>query len=193
MRSVIRALTAVATAGVLLATVGQGTSRAAPPSAGFAAQSRAAGLSAEQAAGLQAKVDGYLASLAGRGTQVSPNQIAVSGAVLSVTVPGEDGPRQLVAASHAEYRVAVCHPGGAAYGWFCAFERENFTGDHVAMYNCLDYFIPWYTTGSWDNNQTPGTRPLLYFSNGTWWYMPGAPSRQRSGVDWSPVAYIVPC
>lgn len=194
MRFGFRALAGAAVVAALVVPAAPGPAVASSGPAGFEAQARAAGLPATRAAALQAKVDRYLAELAGRPTQVSPNQIDLDGAVLTVTVPGEEHPRQLAAAARAELRIAVCSPSnGAAYGYFCAFERENFRGDFVAMYHCDAYFIPYRTVGSWDNYQTPGTVPTAYFTDGSWWNMPAAPSRQKTGVDWSPVQWIVNC
>jgi hypothetical protein len=65
------------------------------------------------------------------------------------------------------------------------------------MYDCwVENYIPWYTFGSWKNNQTRGTQPYLTFTaasgQGAWW-MPGAYAEQASGVGWSPVYSIIPC
>jgi hypothetical protein len=173
----------------LVATAGQG---AAAADRGFVAQARAAGLSAEHAATLQAKVDDYLVKLGGRGRQVSPNQIDMNGAMLHVAVPGEERPRRLVRATRAEYDVVMCYRG-APYKWFCAYTEPYFYGDYIAMYDCVTVPIPYVTTGSWDNNQTPGTAPLLTFTNGSQWVMPAAYSNQKTGVNWFPVRTIKPC
>ncbi|MFV2118852.1 hypothetical protein ACE14D_10570 [Streptomyces sp. Act-28] len=181
---------------LLAAFAGAGTANAtADGPAAVVEESRKAGLSAEKATGLQAKVDAYLTRLAGKGTQVSPNQIDLDGAVLNVAVPGERQPRQLGEPSvTAEGPNAAECVGGADYGWFCAYRYQNFTGDNIGMYSCgWARSIPWYTVGSWDNNQTAGTRPLLTFTNGTTWDMPAARSSQTTGVDWAPVRNIRPC
>jgi hypothetical protein len=76
----------------------------------------------------------------------------------------------------------------------CAYSGPNFTGDDVGMFKCGNYSIPWFTTGSWDDNQTGGTRPWLFWTNGSApWHMPTAYSNQRTGVDWSPVLSITNC
>jgi hypothetical protein len=33
-------------------------------------------------------------------------------------------------------------------------------------------WIPWFTTGSWVNNQTRGTRSVMTFTNWSTWVMP---------------------
>lgn len=179
----IMLLASIAGAGVSSASVGPGE---------FMAQARAAGLSAEEAKGLQAKVDDYLAKLGRRATQVSPNQIDLKGAVLSVTVPGEVRPRQLAAATSAQYNSPSCRPY-TLYGWFCAFQYEAYAGDTIGMWSCYRYSIPWASTGSWTNNQTPGTQPRAYFTNGTTWDMPPAFSYQGAYVNWAPVVAIRNC
>ncbi|MEU1041901.1 hypothetical protein ACFYP4_15590 [Streptomyces sp. NPDC005551] len=186
-----------AMAMAVLATIaGTGTANAtADGRAAFIAESREAGLSAGKAAGLQAKVDAYLTELAGNGTQVSPNQIDLKGAVLNVAVPGEKQPRQLgdMGAAVEGPNAAEC-VGGADFGWFCAYKYQNFSGDNIGMYSCgWARTIPWFTVGSWDNNQTAGTSPLLTFTSGSTWWMPAARSSQVTGVDWAPVRSIRPC
>lgn len=156
--------------------------------AAFAAQARAAGLTAKQADALQAKADKYLAKLGSSATQVAPDKIVLKGAVLFLAVPGEAHPRGLSSAADAQL-AASC-----PYYNFCAYSGEGYTGDPILMEQCYEtFYIPWYTTGSWKNNQTPGTQPLLTFTNGSTWLMPGAYAVQSSGVGWSPVSNIVPC
>ncbi|MFI1510336.1 hypothetical protein [Streptomyces sp. NPDC020597] len=183
--------------GLLLGAVGQGAAVASSTDAGFVAQARAAGLSTDKAAALQAKVDGYLVKLRGRGEQVSPNQISMKGAVLNVTVPGEARPRQLTQGSGAVPRATVCKDFSSwnpvPYGWFCAYQLQWGGGDSIGMYNCDNYFIPWVSQGSWMNNQTTGTVPRLYYRDLSWWDMPPAFSSQGYHVDWYPVNSITNC
>ncbi|OXM61351.1 hypothetical protein CF165_38375 [Amycolatopsis vastitatis] len=160
---------------------------AADGPADFVAQGQAAGLSAGQARGLQNKVNGYLAKLGGQAHQVAPNRIESPGAVLNVTVPGETEPRALGASWIPECQ------GGANFGWFCAYEYGSFGGDNIGFYDCGQYKgIPWYTTGSWENNQTRGTQPYVYYGSGSG-RLPGAYSVQRAGMNWGPVYGIVAC
>ncbi|ACU40249.1 hypothetical protein [Actinosynnema mirum] len=187
----LTALGAVAAAVVSLLL--GGTANASGEHA-FTAQARAAGLSSAQAEGLQDKVDGYLEQLGDRGKQVAPNQIDLGGAVLNVTVPGEDQPRNLAEVTTNVDNAAQCSGNWARYRWFCAYRNEWFSGDNIGMYSCGEYYIPWYTMGSWHNNQTTGTRPWLYFNDGQDpWHMPPADSQQASGVGWTPVYSIVNC
>jgi hypothetical protein len=98
----------------------------------------------------------------------------------------------------AKVRPYVANPpqcnGGADYGWMCAYSGPNYTGESIGMYYCENYPIPWTTVGSWDDNQTGGTRPWLYWVNGSApWHMPAAYSNQPTNVDWTPVASITNC
>ncbi|MGA5299080.1 hypothetical protein ACPCHT_04085 [Nucisporomicrobium flavum] len=155
----------------------------------FAAQGRTSGLTAGQADALQAKADKYLAALGSDATQVGPDKITVGGNVLLLAVPGEAHPRGL--SSTADARMAIPCP----YTYFCAYSAQWFTGDAFLLEDCnVGALIPWFTTGSWKNNQTSGTQPWLYFADGQApWHMPGAYAEQASGVGWSPVYSIDPC
>ncbi|MDG4791734.1 hypothetical protein O7626_38590 [Micromonospora sp. WMMD1102] len=192
MRSKIGRFLAVVAMALPAAIAVPGVAGAAADRSGFTAQARAAGLSVSQAAGLQAEVDAYLANLAGRGRQVSPNQIDMNGAMLTVTVPGEMHPRQF----ESSVPVPCDTRSGVDYGYFCAYQKEWGAGAQIAMYNCANYPIPWQTVGSWINNQTTGTRPVLYFSTTPPrppWTMPPAYAVQLTGVDWTPVGSITNC
>lgn len=85
--------------------------------------------------------------------------------------------------------------GGADPGWMCAYEHEGFTGHSVGMYDCGNYTIPFYTTGSWDDEQYGHVQPWLYWVDSTRapWHMPPAISYQRTGVDWRRVLSITNC
>lgn len=147
----------------------------------FATQARTAGLTAGQTSTVQGKVDAYLAELGPQATQSDFNTIALPGADLHVTVPGEAHPRGLAA--------SYC-----ASKYFCAYSGEWQTGEEIHMYDCgREHYIPWSSTGSWVNNQTPGRRPVLTFTNGDKWIMPPAYADQLTGVNWTPVSNIVPC
>lgn len=173
------ALTVVAGAG----TAGAETSRGA-----FAGQARAAGLPAAKADALQAKVDDYLVKLKGRGKQVSPNQIDLNGAVLTVAVPGEAKSRQIGAAG-----IPQCAGKSANYEWFCAYQYEGYTGDNIGMWNCGYYSIPWSSFGSFQNNQTAGTVPTVYFDGGSSENLAAAPASQSTWVPWYRIHTVRNC
>lgn len=189
MRSIIGVFLGAVAMVVLTAFAGGATASASTDWTVFATQ---AGLSAEKADALQDKVDGYLAELKGQGKQVSPNQIDLGGAVLNVAVPGEAQPRQLGAQANGVLAVHQCN-GAAFYEWFCAYEYENRGGDNIGMWSCGTYGIPWGSTGSWENNQTTGTRPVMHFTNIPSQTMPAAWAIQRTGVAWLTVRSITNC
>ena len=155
--------------------------RASAVPAKFAAEGRSAGLTAAQQGALQGKVDAYLTKLGPTARQSNFNTIALKGADIHVAVPGEAHPRTALG--------TYC-----AYKYFCAYSGEWQNGDDIHMYDCgVAFYIPWYTTGSWVNNQTRGTRPVLQFTDYSTWVMPAAYAQQLSGVGWSPVLYITAC
>ena len=181
-RNRIIGLAAAALTAVLLAAhPAQGATAATPAGdpgrPDFTAASRAAGLTAAQADALQAKADGYLARLDEPATQVAPDLIELNGADLHLAVPG-----------------MTQRAPGCPYYYFCAYSGERFTGDWILIEECWEErFIPWSSTGSWINNQTRGTQPLLEFTNAALWWMPGAYAQQATGVGWSPVFSITAC
>ncbi|MEV6175182.1 hypothetical protein AB0L99_44205 [Streptomyces sp. NPDC051954] len=188
-------MTLAATAALvvaMLAALGLASPASAAGSSAFVADARAAGLSTVQATGLQQKVNDYLVELDGRGAQVSPNQIDLGGAVLNVAVPGENRPRPLGDVSAQVYNAYEC-TGWTSYGWFCAYKYQNRTGDNIGMYSCGHYSIPWVSTGSWVNNQTTGTRPMMYYTNTGSELLPPAYSKRDTGVNWAIVSRIRNC
>jgi hypothetical protein len=76
----------------------------------FAAQARTADLAAGQASALQGKVDAYLTKVGAKATQADYNTIALEGADLHVTVPGEAHPRGL-AASYCSFKYFCAYSG----------------------------------------------------------------------------------
>ncbi|MDO0930022.1 hypothetical protein QQY24_33655 [Streptomyces sp. TG1A-8] len=76
----------------------------------------------------------------------------------------------------------------ALAGW--AAER----GDNIGLYTCgRTAVIDFFGVGSWRNNQSAGTRPLLALVGGDTWRTPAAPSEQLTNVDWELVYTIRPC
>ncbi|MEV7094850.1 hypothetical protein AB0M80_18630 [Amycolatopsis sp. NPDC051045] len=186
------AVLAAAAALVTGAVVAAPAAGAAPGgSADFGAQARAAGLSAGQAAFLDRESAFYLAGVGGK--RVGPNVIDLDGTgTVRIALPGEDAPRDLPLADGTRL-TAHCGTGGAAYTYFCAYPNEFFRGTAIEMYSCRYYGIPWTSTGSWDNNQTAGTRPTQYYTDGRTRLLPAAKSAYTSGVNWNIVSGIKPC
>ncbi|MFJ6088431.1 hypothetical protein ACIQI8_44535 [Streptomyces sp. NPDC092369] len=185
----------VALTGTLLAvmaTTTAGASTSTNLSQDFAAQARAIHLTGAQSAALNAEVERIQAKMGG--TRVNLNTIALGGKnSVHVAVPGEARPRDLssvLGAGAASYDPCS---GGADYGWFCTYDETNFRGGYIEMYNCADYYMPWGVTGSWDNNQTTGTKARMYDGNGNLGYTtPGAHSSDDV-APWAWVSWIRNC
>ncbi|MFG3173364.1 hypothetical protein [Streptomyces sp. NPDC048200] len=179
---------AVALTSVLLLLAAFATHQANAAGVDFTAKAKAAGLSSAQSASLQENVDRYLAALGG--TQVAPNVIDLGGrSTVFVAVPGEVHPRDLSNGTLAD----PCAGGGADPYYFCAYSGIDWTGTSIAMYTCKTYTIPYAGNGSWDNNQSAGTKARMYNPSGTLIYTtPGARSYDDVG-SWSPVHTVRNC
>ncbi|MFF4991792.1 hypothetical protein ACFY19_31745 [Streptosporangium saharense] len=165
---------------------------ATPPDAqaAFAEQGRAAGLTEEQITTLQNSANLYVFTMGGR--QVALNKVVIEGkADVLIALPDEDAPREL--SPETSLAASGCAGGKAAYKHFCAWRSPNFTGTSIDMYSCDRYPISLVGNGSWDNNQTKGTKARMYDKNGKLIYTtPPARSRDSSG-DWTPVYSVRNC
>ncbi|MFE6288162.1 hypothetical protein [Streptomyces sp. NPDC057877] len=173
--------------GVLLSLgAGLGTTAAASgdTTSAFTAAAEKTGLSKAQANGLQNRVDAEIARLGGE--QIAPNKVRLAeGVTLTVVVPGETYVRDL---SQPVGTLAAC-----SYYYFCAYQGTYFSGSQINMYSCRSYSIPWTGNGSWDNNQSTGTRARMYNASGGLIYTtPGARSYDSVG-SWTPVYSVRPC
>lgn len=151
----------------------------------FAGQAREVGLSRVQVESLQSRVDTYLHQLGG--TQVSVNKIRVDESTeIVLALPGEKYARDITAQSGSTVK------GRCAYPWFCAFFGPDYTGDSVSRYTCGILHIPWYTDGSWINNQYAGTMAEFKSTDGvTRWRSP-APDNDDF-ADWRWVGSVKNC
>ncbi|AKH83972.1 hypothetical protein AA958_19285 [Streptomyces sp. CNQ-509] len=158
----------------------------APAQSKYAAQAEGAGLTTAQAAKLQNKMDRYVARTGG--TQVAINKIDLNGkGVVLVPLPGQDRAREISADGDVG-ALYTCN-----YYHFCAYSGTYYTGSVIDMYYCRSYSIPWAGNGSWDNNQSTGTRARMYGSSGNLIYTtPGAHSWDAVG-NWTPVFTVRPC
>jgi hypothetical protein len=81
---------------------------------------------------------------------------------------------------------------GCPYYYFCAFSGRNFTGTKIQMYYCQFYTMPFSGTGSWVNNQTPGTRAKFYDA----YYnlkATTAGAYSTGTYNWTPIYHVKPC
>ncbi len=184
----LRGMLGVVALSAMFAVTGAATAEAGVDQQ-FAAQGTAAGLTAAQVGAVQAEADQYLREFGGK--QVALNRVELTGATITIAVPGEKQPRQL---GTAALRDANCD-GSADYHHFCAYRGEYFTGTQIDMYACGVWDIPekWVGPGSWDNNQTFGIRARMMNDAGTVIYTtPPAPYWDGSG-SWTPVDRMRNC
>ncbi|MEU6666036.1 hypothetical protein [Streptomyces sp. NPDC046727] len=161
--------------------------------ASFIAQARAAHLSSAEANALQAKVDRFMGRV--NGTQVAPNLInLVGGGTVYVAVPGEPHFRDLTPGDNTTTADPCAEP--ADYGYFCAYEGTYYTGSSIPMYACHSYNVPFIGPGSWDNNQSTGTRARMYTGRdggGSLSYTTQPAHSWDAVGNWTPVGSVVNC
>ncbi|MFJ2114325.1 hypothetical protein ACIOEX_20940 [Streptomyces sp. NPDC087850] len=148
----------------------------------YAAQTLRAGLTADQAGELQGRVDRYLARLEG-GEQVSANRIALPGGDLTVAAPGQPSARDLASPAASGRLPAAC-----ARGYLCLTRG----GDRMDLYRCGTYSMPWTGDGTFENNQSSGTRARFLNSDRSVRYITD-PAYSQGTVTWTPIYYVVPC
>ncbi|MFD8378319.1 hypothetical protein ACFV2X_07155 [Streptomyces sp. NPDC059679] len=167
--------------------------RADSSKASFIAQARAAHLGSAKANALQAKVDRFIEKA--DGTQVAPNLInLVGGGTVYVAVPGEAHFRDLTPGDSTVTADPCAEP--ADYGYFCAYEGTYYTGSSIPMYQCHSYNVPFIGAGSWDNNQSTGTRAKMYTGingAGDLSYTTRPAHSWDADGDWTPVGSVVNC
>ncbi|MFH7599696.1 hypothetical protein WDV06_32040 [Streptomyces racemochromogenes] len=148
------------------------------PQSTFTRQARAAGLSAAQAAALQQRVDSVLASDP-QARQTSANKLSIAGGDLVLRAPGQSETRDLAA------------PGQAldcANGHLCI--RDGL-GNNYDYYYCGYYDFGGVGDGTFNNNQSSGTRARFYNQNGSERWSNVA--KDSGTASWTPVYHIRPC
>ncbi|MDA5285841.1 hypothetical protein [Streptomyces sp. Isolate_45] len=143
-----------------------------------AEQARAAGLSAPEAARLQQRVDAVLAKdPAAR--QVSANRLTTAGGSLTLATPGRGEARDLASPDTA----LAC-----GHGHLCITDGQ---GNNYDFYRCGYYDFWGIGDGTFNNNQTSGTRARFYNDNGSERWSNVAKS--TGTASWTPVYHIRPC
>jgi hypothetical protein len=83
------------------------------------------------------------------------------------------------------------------YGYFCAWTGSYATGAQFNVSTCNeDQELPgsgWDGTGSWFNNQTPGTQALLKDKNHNVVTTSAPPKSEDGDQNWGPVWYLDAC
>ncbi|MFJ2177779.1 hypothetical protein ACIOHE_33420 [Streptomyces sp. NPDC087851] len=147
----------------------------------YAAQTDRAGLTHDQAASLQERVDGYLGRLAGS-RQVSANKITMPGGDVTVAAPGRRSARDLALPPVSNRLPAAC-----GSGHLCLYRG----GDTLDYYRCGTYSLSWTGDGTFNNNQTRNTRARFLNSDRSERWSHVAPG--TGTASWTPVYYVVPC
>jgi peptidase inhibitor family I36 len=157
-RARVRAVAVCALATVLVGAVGSGPAMA-EESGKFAEQARSAGLSSVQATELQKAVNKHLAANPGS-VQTAANRIDFAGGSVLLALPGEKTARDLPSTDKVSaVAAAAAAAGTCAYNYACFWSGENYTGSVYRLFYCNTWqTIPWYTKGSWKNNQSTGTK-----------------------------------
>ncbi|MEU6933898.1 hypothetical protein AB0A05_32595 [Streptomyces sp. NPDC046374] len=144
----------------------------------YSEQARAAGLSDEQAGQLQRRVDAVLARDP-QARQTSANTLAIPGGTATVPAPGQPEARDLAAPDA---------PRACNEGHLCITDGRGVNYDY---YRCGYYDFNGIGDGTFNNNQTPGTRARFYNSDGSerWSHV----AKGSGTASWTPVYHIRPC
>lgn len=133
-----------------------------PAESTYAAEAKAVGLSARQAAQLQDRVNAHLADMKVPAEQVKYNEIRAKdgSATITMAVPG-------VADTSCSYE------------YLCLWQGANWTGTKLSLTVCAlrdlnDYAFNNDTLTSYKNNQTTGTVAKFYNWEGSWVYKFGS-------------------
>lgn len=147
------------------------------PSA-YTAQALKAGLTGAEAATLQRRMDRYLAAHPDS-RQVSANRLTTRGGDVTLPVPGENRAVDL-----ASPRAAVA----CSEGHLCIVDGR---GRRYDYYRCGRYGFDGVGDGTFNNNQTTGTRARFYNQNGTerWSHV----AKGSGTASWTPVFAVEPC
>ncbi|MFE7599509.1 hypothetical protein [Streptomyces sp. NPDC057494] len=144
----------------------------------YGGQTRAAGLSERQTAELQRQVDSFLAEDP-QARQISANRLATAGGTVTLAVPGRSETRDLASPETA----LACGDGH-----LCITDGR---GRNYDFYRCGYYDFDGIGDGTFNNNQTPGTRARFYNSDGSERWSNVAKS--TGTASWTPVFHIRPC
>ncbi|UQX02358.1 hypothetical protein [Streptomyces sp. RerS4] len=144
----------------------------------YAEQARAAGLTDRQAGQLQREVDAVLAKDP-QARQVSANKLTTAGGSMTLAVPGRTETRDLASPDTA----LACN-----HGHLCITDGRGVNYDY---YRCGYYDFGGIGDGTFNNNQTSGTRARFYNLDGSERWSNVA--KDTGTASWTPVHHIRPC
>ncbi|MFG2999107.1 hypothetical protein [Streptomyces sp. NPDC048340] len=144
----------------------------------YGTQVRAAGLTDVQAGQLQQQVDAVLAKDP-QARQVSANKLTTAGGSMVLAVPGRPETRDLAAPDAA----LACNNGH-----LCIVDGRGVNYDY---YRCGYYNFDGVGNGTFNNNQTSGTRARFYNHDGSERWSNVA--KDTGTANWDPVFHIRPC
>jgi hypothetical protein len=175
--SMIKKLAVTLVAATALLTSSTTVASAAPAQARFRAEALASGLTAAQAASLQQKVDGVLASIPG-GKQVSATRINYDGLVVTF-----DPHYSAAMGENASVNSLICTDG-----WLCMVVR----GVTFSYYKCQSWSLSnWWGTGPYYNNQSKGT--VARFYDKSWNELWTTTAKEEGEKDWTPFWFLTVC
>ncbi|MFD9412385.1 hypothetical protein ACFWBN_36005 [Streptomyces sp. NPDC059989] len=183
-RKILTMMTATAAliAGSVLTTQAsaapQSPQSASASASTYKQQAIGAGLTGPQATELQRKVDEVLAKDS-KARQVSANKLMISGGSLTLAAPGQRQARDLAAPDAA----LACDNGH-----LCITDGR---GSYYDYYYCGYYDFWGIGDGTFNNNQTWGTRARFYNENGSERWSNVA--KATGTASWTPVYHIRPC
>lgn len=144
----------------------------------YAEQAQDAGLTNQQAGQLQRQVDAVLAQDP-QARQTSANTLAIPGGTITIPAPGQSETRNLASPSTA----LACNNGH-----LCITDGRGVNYDY---YRCGYYDFNGIGNGTFNNNQTSGTRARFYNSDGSERWSNVA--KDSGTASWTPVYHIRPC
>jgi hypothetical protein len=179
----IRRMTLATLAAAALTAAGtQAASAATHGPSGYAQQASRAGLSQSQAAYLQHKIDGLITSNP-TARQVSANTVEIGGKLLAIGAPGQ---KTVQAIGISNAAAAAACPSG----YLCTYHN----GQAINYYYCTTHYLSgWTGLGYIFNNQTTGTKSILYKLNGDRYMTDIAKDQVTREVNWDPVWSIHVC
>lgn len=109
-----------------------------------------------------------------------------------IPLPGEERVRDLTKSANDS---AINPLSSCAYYYLCVYQYQNYGGARLDLMVCdVTKSIPWTGTGSYYNNQTPGTQGTFYRYDGSIHsYTKPAIISIPNNPDWTPIYSFKAC